>query len=435
MSKPSSNQILIQAKGVSKHFELPGGKSAFSALDNVNLIIGQGEIVALLGRSGSGKSTLLRILSGLIAPSEGQVTSAGRTVTGPNPDVAIVFQSFALLPWLTVQQNVELGLEALGVDKAQRRAQALQAIDLVGLDGFENAYPKELSGGMKQRVGFARAFVKQPLVMFFDEPFSALDVLTAENLRHEITDLWEAGKFPAKSILLVSHNIEEVVSLADRVIILGSNPGHVRGQIGIDLLRPRDHNDGLFQELVQRLYVLMTNPDLKIQDVAPSKSKTAELRFPPLPHARAGGISGLLELVQESQGVANLAELAGDLRLSVDDLLIITDAAVMLGFAKLAEGVMTLTDVGHCFADADILTSKELFRTQVLHHVPLIQMVVQTLSTRKSGSMRAAFFEDILDEFYPEAEARRQLETAVDWGRYAELFEYDASGGWITVPS
>lgn len=424
---------LISGINVCKAFDLPGGHGTFVVLEMANVTVNEGEIVTLLGRSGSGKSTMLRILAGLLAPTSGQVTSSGKPVDGPNPDVAIVFQNFALLPWLTVQQNVELGLEALGTPPAERRERALKAIDMVGLDGFESAYPKELSGGMKQRVGFARAFVKKPPVLFFDEPFSALDVLTAENLRGEISDLWEKGNFPARGVLLVTHNIEEAVMLADRVVIMGANPGHIRGEMVINLPRPRDRNAPRFQELVDRIYVLMTNPELKMQDVTPVVEKTTEPRYPPLPHARVGGVRGLLELVQERGGVGDLAELASELRLEVDDLLIIVDAAVMLGFAKLADGNVTLTDVGQAFASADVLASKEIFRKQALARIPLIQMMVQTLSARKSGSMRSAFFEDILDEHFPEEEAERQFRTAVDWGRFGELFEYDATGGWITA--
>jgi NitT/TauT family transport system ATP-binding protein len=286
---------------------------------------------------------------------------------------------------------------------------------------------------MKQRAGFARAFVKKPAVLFLDEPFSALDVLTAENLRGEISDLWEKGDFPARSVLMVTHNIEEAVLLADRVVIMGANPGHVRGEVMIDLPRPRDRNLPHFQELVDHIYVLMTNPEMKVQDVVSRAEKMVEPRFSPLSHARAGGISGLLELVEDQGGTTDLAKLAGDLRLSVNDLLVIVDAAVMLGFAQLAEGEISLTEVGAAFANADILTSKEIFRQQVLERIPLIQIIVQTLSARKSGAMRSAFFEDVLDEHFPEAEAEKQFRTAVDWGRYAELFEYDAAGGWLTT--
>ena len=223
------SEALITAEHVSKRFPLPEGKGEFTALEDVEVTVARGEVVALLGRSGSGKSTLLRIMAGLIPASDGSVRNGDAVLLGPNPDVGMVFQSFALLPWLTVIENVELGLEARGIGRTERMKRALRAIDLVGLDGFETAYPRELSGGMKQRVGFSRALVVEPKVLFLDEPFSALDVLTAENLRGEIDDLWNAKTFPAQAILLVTHNIEEAVFLADRVIVLGANPGRVRG--------------------------------------------------------------------------------------------------------------------------------------------------------------------------------------------------------------
>lgn len=416
---------LLSAIGVCKEFELPDGNGTHTVLDNVNLAVQPGEIVALLGRSGSGKSTLLRILAGLIPPTRGQVVSSGRPVTGANPDVAMVFQSFALLPWLTVQQNVEVGLEAIGVPAKERRERALKAIDMVGLDGFESAYPKELSGGMRQRVGFARAFVKQPKVLFMDEPFSALDVLTAENLRGEISDLWERGDFPARGVLIVTHNIEEAVYLADRVVVLGANPGRVRGEVIIDLPRPRDRTSRRFKELVDGIYIAMTNPDRDVEDALKGVPPRKASPYPPLPHATAGGISGLLELLYERPTLRDLPEISSTLQLPTDDLLPIVDAAVMLGLAEVRQGDITLTETGRRFSTADIQTSKDIFRQQALERVPTVKAIYTTLKEKPNGAMRAGFFLDILDEHYPPDEARRQFMTAVDWGRYAELFEYD----------
>ncbi|MCS7072177.1 MAG: nitrate/sulfonate/bicarbonate ABC transporter ATP-binding protein [Anaerolinea sp.] len=418
---------LIMADAIQKVFPLPEGNGTFTVLQDVSLSIHAGEVVALLGRSGSGKSTLLRILAGLIQPSEGRVISDGKVIRGANPDVAMVFQSFALLPWATVQENVELGLKARGVPRDERRARALKAIDMVGLDGFESAYPKELSGGMQQRVGFARAFVMEPKVLFMDEPFSALDVLTAENLRGEIGMLWEQGNFPAQSVLIVTHNIEEAVLLADRVIILGANPGCVRGEVLVDLPRPRDRSTARFKALVDYIYTVMTNPTAEVVSPAFDVDASERRRFSPLPHARAGGISGLLEIIVEHGGREDIPQLAQRLNLDVDDLLSIIDAAVLLGFANVEAGDITVTEIGHAFANADILSSKEIFRQQVLLNAPLVATIHQTLQEKGNHEMRADFFLDILDEYYPEDEAQRQFETAVDWGRYAELFEYDVT--------
>lgn len=437
----TTEQTLIAVEQVNKSFPLPDGKGEFTVLRHINVTVNSDEVVALLGRSGSGKSTLLRIMAGLIPPSDGQVISNGKRLRGANKDVAMVFQSFALLPWLTVQENVELGLEAQGVSQELRRQRALKAIDLVGLDGFESAYPKELSGGMKQRVGFARAFVIEPQVLFMDEPFSALDVLTAENLRGEIDDLWNAGSFPSKSILIVTHNIEEAVFLSDRVIILGANPGRVRGEVVIDLPRPHDRAHPRFKALVDYIYTVMTNPEAEVTGevtVASAKALLGKLKSPYtqlLPHVRVGGISGLLELiVEQPEGKEDIPKLAERLQLAVDDLLPILDASVLLDFAEVTQGDVQLTDIGRDFATTTILRSKDLFRQQVLQNVPMLLSMVQTLREKRNGSMRADFFLDVLGEHFPHAEAERQFATAVDWGRYAELFEYDAREERLYLP-
>jgi NitT/TauT family transport system ATP-binding protein len=428
---------LIVCQDVTKSFPLPGGKGEFTALDDITLTVRNGEVLALLGRSGSGKSTLLRIMAGLIPPTSGRVISCGKPVRGANDDVSMVFQSFALLPWLTVLENVELGLEAHGIDRSSRVRRALKAIDMVGLDGFEGAYPKELSGGMKQRVGCARALVMEPKVLLMDEPFSALDVLTAENLRGEIDDLWNAGNFASQSILIVTHNIEEAVILADRVMVLGSNPGHIRGTVSIGLPRPHNRNDARFKELVEYLYTVMTNPALDVgaRTEAVSQPPAHVSAFSkPLPHVRIGGISGLLEILAERGGGSEeISHLADRLSITVDDLLFILEAGTMLDFVVVENGRVSLTVAGSEFATASILQSKELFRKQVLARVVVIGAIVRTIMEKRSKTMRADFFLDIWDEYFPTEEAQRQLMTAVDWGRYAELFEYDSVNGLLRL--
>ncbi len=433
------SEVQIKCVNVFKRFPLPGGKGEFTALRDVSLEVRKGEVLALLGRSGSGKSTLLRIMAGLIPPSEGSVISCDVPVHGPNPDVAMVFQSFALLPWLTVLENVELGLEARNVNRSSRARRALKAIDRVGLDGFESAYPKELSGGMKQRVGCARAFAVEPRVLFMDEPFSALDVLTAENLRHEIDVLWNSGSFPSESILIVTHNIEEAVLLADRVLVLGSNPGHIRGEVQIDLPRPHNRNDERFEQLVEYLYNVMTNPSLTVSPTAaapthaPSKKPSSPFAHP-LPHVGIGGISGLLELLAEDpEGSEDVSELADRLGISIDDLLAILEAEQLIGFAQIDEGEVSLTQLGREFVAASILESKDIFREQILARIPLFDSIVKLLQSKRNRTMRADFFLDLWDEYFPREEAQRQLATAVDWGRYAELFEYDSGNQLIEL--
>jgi NitT/TauT family transport system ATP-binding protein len=426
------NEALIEVNRVCKSFPRPNGKGEHLVLKDISLTVRSGEIVALLGRSGSGKSTLLRAMAGLLIPSKGQVLNNGKPLLGPNPDVAFIFQSFALLPWLTVLENTELGLEAKAVDRAVRKAKAIEVLDLVGLDGFESAYPKELSGGMKQRVGFARAFVMKPKVLFMDEPFSALDVLTKENLRGEIDDLWNAGQFPSASIVIVTHDIEEAVFLADRIVVLGANPGHIRGEVAIDLPRSHDRGSPQFKAIVDRIYTVMTNPDVDVTqaaNVVQISTQTAE-RSPfsqSLPQVRAGAISGLLELlVEQSEDPVDIYQLADRLHLTVDDLLPLLHAADLLKFAEVTQGDVSLTDLGRDFATTTILRSKDLFRQQVLNYVPMVTGIEQILHEKRNGSMRADFFLDLLDEYFPHAEIEQQFSTAVDWGRYAELFEYDA---------
>jgi NitT/TauT family transport system ATP-binding protein len=359
----------------------------------------------------------------LIGPSRGRVLVNGVLLEGPNPDVAMVFQSFALLPWLTVQENAELGLFARGVSKEICESEALHALSMVGLEGFEGAYPKELSGGMRQRVGFARAFVMKPDVLLMDEPFSALDVLTAENLRGEISDLWERKAFPAKSILVVTHNIEEAVLLADRVVVLGANPGCIRGEVKVDIPRPRDKKGPRFMALVDYIYAVMTNPRAPVGELPTAKSSD---RFPMLPHARVGGISGLLEIVNDRGGREDLPKLAESLRLEVDDLLPAVDASALLGFAEVAHGDVTITEAGKEFATAGVHRSHEIFKEQLLKRVPFASTVTEAIRQKKDGRIGKGFLLDILDEHFSESEAERQFQTLVDWGRYAQLFEYDS---------
>ncbi len=436
---PSQTQNLVVAKGsraellrgehIDKSFPVPTGE--LTVLENINLTIRSGEVVALLGRSGSGKSTLLRILAGLIRASRGTVFASGKELQGPNPGVAMVFQSFALLPWLTVLENAELGLYARNSPRRASEIAALQALRMVGLEGFQGAYPRELSGGMKQRVGFARAFVMKPDILMMDEPFSALDVLTAENLRGEIGRLWEEGTFPAQSILLVTHNIEEAVMLADRVIILGANPGVIRGELKIDLPRPRQSKDARFGGLVDHIYRIMTNPTAEVSDL----SSMAKQRFLSLPHVRAGGISGLLEIIADQGGKEELPKLTEQLRLEVDDLLPVVDGAVMLGFAFLHEGEVHITPIGEEFVLADVERSWQIFQRQVLEHVPFIVTMVQALQSKQSGGVKKDFFMDILDEHFSQSEAELQFETLITWGRYAHLFDYDADEGRLYLPA
>jgi len=449
MTTPRTGDVIITAESVTKAFTTPDG-GALPVLDGVSFTLAEGEIVALLGKSGSGKSTLLRCVAGLIAPSSGSVSYRGTPLTGANPGVSMVFQTFALLPWLTVQQNVELGLEARGLPAAERAERALKAIDTIGLDGFESAYPKELSGGMRQRVGFARAIVTEPDALLMDEPFSALDVLTAENLRGELVKVWEGRGAPVKSILIVTHNIEEAVLLADRVLVLSSNPGRIRAELSVELPRPRDRHAPRFEALVDTIYGILTGrEDSAAEAVAAAADAAATAgagagaaarRQPaatpmntPLPAVSPGGLGGLLEILMARGGKDGLAEIADDLSFEIDDLLPLTDAALLLGMARIDGSDIELTAEGKDFAAADILTSKQLFARSAAARAPLVRAVVQALAATEDHTLRAGFFLDLLRRGFSASEARSQLDTAVDWGRYAELYDYDSDDDELTL--
>jgi len=435
--------VIISAESVTKTFATPDGQ-ALPVLDGVSFTLAEGEIVALLGKSGSGKSTLLRCVAGLIAPTAGMVAYRGTPLTGANPGVSMVFQTFALLPWLTVQQNVELGLEARGIPPAERANRALAAIDTIGLDGFESAYPKELSGGMRQRVGFARAIVTEPDALLMDEPFSALDVLTAENLRNELIKLWEGHGAPVKSILIVTHNIEEAVLLADRVLVLSSNPGRIKAELAVELPRPRDRHASRFEALVDTIYGILTGREESATAVfEPEKADAPAVGAPrrpaptptntPLPDVSPGGLAGLLEILAARGGRDGLAEIADDLTFEIDDLLPLTDAAVLLQMARIDGSDIELTTEGKEFAAADILTSKQLFATHAAKQAPLVRAIVQALAATEDHTLREGFFLDVLRRGFSAQEARSQLDTAIDWGRYAELYDYDSDDEELTL--
>jgi NitT/TauT family transport system ATP-binding protein len=422
-----AGEVILEASHVTKRFSTPDGQ-ALPVLEDVSLRLHAGEIVALLGKSGSGKSTLLRCIAGLIAPTTGAISLHGTPVNGANPGVAMVFQGFALLPWLTVQANTEMGLEARGVPLAERRERALIMIDLIGLDGFEQAYPRELSGGMRQRVGFARALVVQPDALLMDEPFSALDVLTAENLRTELLDLWGRADFPTKAILIVTHNIEEAVEMADRIFVLSSSPGRFKAEIHCDLARPRNRRSPEFEALVDQIYAIMTEraalgSGQQTTVVEPGLASPTDL---PLPRASVGSLAGLLEILGKRGGKDDLPKLAQLLILEVDDLLPIIDAAEMLGFAAVAHADIELTPEGRALVEADILTSKELFAVAARERAPLVRAIVRALETTQDETLDERFFLGLLGRGFSEDDARAQLGTAIQWGRYAELFDYAA---------
>ncbi len=427
----TDQDVILAARNISKEYSK--ASSHIRVLDNISLELRTGDFVALLGPSGSGKSTLLRTLAGLVQATTGEVLVHGVPLRGANPNVAIVFQSFALYPWLTVQENVELGLFVKAIPARERRERALRAIDLIGLDGFEEAYPKELSGGMKQRVGFARALVVEPEVLFMDEPFSALDVLTAENLRHELLDLWLARRIPTKAILLVTHNIDEAVSMADRLLVLAADPGRVRVELPGAPLAVRRSKGADHAALVDTIYRIMTNPHEDIANLLPGlqplPQPVIERSYQTLPAVSIGDLTGLIELLHSRGGREDIYELARDLQREADDLLPLVEATDLLGFADIQEGDVLLTEQGRQFAEAGVLEEKELFRRQAVAGIELIRQIVRDLEANADHRLPEERFHQQLERYFSPQEAQRQLDIAIDWGRYAEVFAFDGDSG------
>jgi len=429
---------IIRAEKIEKYYSQPS-QNRIQVISATDLSVVPGEILALLGPSGSGKSTMLRMLTGLSTPSAGQVYWHEKPIAGAEINVSIVFQSFALFPWLTVLENVEAPLQARGVSPDERHERSMKMLDTVGLDGFEAAYPKELSGGMRQRVGFARALVVEPEVLFMDEPFSALDVLTAENLRSELLELWANKTMPTKAVFLVTHNIEEAVLLADRIIVLGKNPGHIRTDFKVQLAQPRDRKSEPFTQLVDYIYKVLTKPDVAPdeapeQQAEPKPRDQRQMHYQMLPHARPGGIAGLLELLIDKGGRDDIYRLADELSFEIDDLLPIVDAAQLLGFLEIEEGDAVITPSGTVFANSEILRQKELFREAATTNILLLRQICRALEAKRDHTVPVEFFLDMLDEQFSEEECQRQIETAVTWGRYAELFDYDAGHRRFVLP-
>jgi len=401
----------------------------FVVLDNVDVTIRAGEIVGLLGRSGSGKSTLLRIVAGLLKPTSGQVIWRGAALSGPAEGVAMVFQSFALFPWLTVQENVELGLEAQGVARAEREKRAEEAIDLIGLGGYESAYPKEMSGGMRQRVGLARALVVHPDLLLMDEPFSALDVLTAETLRTDLIDLWMEGKLPVRSVLMVTHNIEEAVLMCDRILVFSSNPGRVAQELRVPFPHPRNRHDAAFRKFVDDIYALMTRRATSVP--APDTGEAAGAPVVEAVHAlhpvSTNLMAGLIETIaaEPYRGRADLPPLAAALQLELDELLPLCETLALLHLGELEEGDIKLTDQGREFAHADTDARKVLFATALRSHVKLAATIRSVLDERWNHRASAVRFRDELEDHMSPNYAEDTLRAVISWGRFAELFNYD----------
>lgn len=426
---------IIEVVNVQKSFKT-GDKQDLLVLQNIHLKIYEGEIIAILGKSGSGKSTLLRIIAGLINSSGGKVYYRNKPVVGPVRGISMVFQTFALLPWLTVLQNVELGLEALGIDRVERRERSLKAIDMIGLDGFETALPKELSGGMRQRVGFARALVVNPDILLMDEPFSALDVLTSDNLKSDLIDLWQSKKTGLNAILFVTHSIEEAIAIADRIIVFNSNPGSIRADMKVTLPFPRSDLDPRFRNQVDRIYTLMTTQLQEDMTKEGVKHVAIDIGYR-LPEVNVSEVTGLLELLNspEHQGKMDLPDVADTLDLNIDDLFPLTELLEILHFAKVSKGDITITDEGKTFVDADMLERKKIFSIHLKKYVPIARYIYDQLIRHPRHRALEENFLSLLEDYLSESEAERVLGTVIEWGRYAELFAYDYNSGVLSLES
>ncbi len=413
---------MLKLNGVSQVYGT--GQKRFTAVQKINITIEEGEFVVLVGPSGCGKSTLLRIIAGLQQATDGRVLYRGAPLEGINPNAAIVFQTFALFPWLTVQENVEVALKARGVPRRLSVTRALDLLDRVGLDGFETAYPRELSGGMRQKVGFARAMAIEPELLCLDEPFSALDVLSAEALRGELLELWTGGRIPTRAILMVTHNIEEAVFMADRIIVMEKDPGRVVADLRVPLPHPRMRKDPKFLELVDRVYALLagqTQPEHLEMGTAPGEPG----RTRALPHINLNELAGLLEYLDKMPSDRDdIYRLAEELKVNSDHLLRILDAAELLGFATIAQGDITLRPLGETFAEASIQARKEIFATRI-RRLPIFKWLFAMLSATDAHQLKWDVVQTALELEFPPEEAERQLNAAVTWGRYAELLSYE----------
>lgn len=422
---------VIELKNIKKSFQ-KSGMPELLVLEKVNFDVRDGEILAILGKSGSGKSTLLRIIAGLTKPTAGEVLYRGESITEPVPELTMVFQHFALMPWLTVLENVELGLEARGVPREERRARALATIDIVGLDGFESAYPKELSGGMAQRVGLARALVVDPEVLLMDEPFSALDVLTAENLRSDLIDIWQSEKTKMKSVIIVTHNIEEAAYLADRILVFSIDPGSVRAEINVNLPHPRNDQDPQFHRLVDEIYGLMTKPILE-EIPAAIKYRAIDMGYR-LPRVTISAMIGFLEtMASHTTKKVDLPLLAEELHFEIDELFPITEALEILRFVDVSEGDIELTTSGQQLVEADILERKKIFARHLLNFVPLARYIRKELDKKQNHEISEKEILAALEEYMTEQSSEEVLTTVIDWGRYAEIFAYDYNSGMLSL--
>jgi NitT/TauT family transport system ATP-binding protein len=421
---------LCELKDVSQNFPQPSG-APLVVLKDINLQVQPKEVVALLGPSGCGKSTILRILAGLIRPTHGEALYHGEPLQGLNPGVAIVFQSFALYPWMTVVQNVEAVLRAAGLPDAEVRERALGAIRTVGLAGFEDAYPRELSGGMKQRVGMARAFSLNPEMLFMDEPFSQVDALTAESLRAEVLDIWAAKDKHPSSILMVSHDIKEVAYMADRIVVLGAHPGVVRTIVHNTLPRPRDYRSPELLHLVDRLHDIITGAELP--DVAPTPTVGETLLIEPLPDAGGGEVVGLLEYLDARGGREDVFKIATDTDREFGAVINVVKAAELLDLVDTPKRQVVLAQDGMHLVRAQPADRKVIWREQLLK-LGLFRRMKSELARQPDQRLPKEVVVETIAMAMPAENYEAMFERFVRWARFGDLFDYDEQTEVLSLP-
>jgi len=436
---------LIELRHVSKSYATGTSAQPVTVLDDVSLEVREGEMLALLGQSGSGKSTILRLMAGLVEPTQGAVLSHGMQLNGVNPNLAIVFQSFALYPWLTVQQNVRIGLTKRKLSPRESQAEIERVLDLIGLSGYENAYPKQLSGGMRQRVGFARAVVARPEVLCMDEAFSALDVLTAESLRTEVVELWRDSQDPGlKSIFFVTHNIAEAVFMASRIVIISSHPGRVRHVIINPLPYPRDPNSRQFTAMVDQVHAAITASVLPDEPPTTAGEQAAiagrpaiagieVARVESIPNVPVETIVGLLEIIEDSQETINVFDLSARIGKEFGETIAIVKAAEMLDLVDTPKDDVHMTQLGWYFLAAPLPARKTLFKQAILK-LRLFQIVAARLQAAEENRISAEAIREEVSALLPYDQPAKLLETLIAWGRYAEILDYDQDADMLYVP-
>jgi NitT/TauT family transport system ATP-binding protein len=421
---------LCELRSVSHQFNMPHGQ-ILHVFSDISFSVRQSEVLALLGPSGCGKSTILRILAGLIKPTQGEVFYRGQPLEGLNPGLAMVFQSFALFPWMTITENIAAVLRAKGLSSEAVEKEVEDVIRIVGLEGFEDAYPRELSGGMKQRVGIARALSINPEILFMDEPFSQVDALTAESLRAEVTDIWARKDHNLKSILMVSHDIKEVVNMADRIVVLGTKPGRVRTILENPLSRPRDYRSLEFAQLVDKLHEIISGvemPDLPITVPVPET-----LSIQPLPDAHTGEITGLLEYLDARGGRDELFRIVADTNRPFGRIIQVVKAAEMMNFVDTPKRAVVLEPRGVEFVRAEAERRKDIWQEELMK-IMLFRRVRERLERDKEKQLDR---EEILELFVvhmPQEDYEALFDTFVNWGRYGGLFTYDEDEARLSLP-